>query len=918
MPEPQTPRNMEDRLPGARSTEPEGHDERAAAAAKEEIAQDTEPPAPGATTVQKSADRSADGTVSFSIDPQLLDPESTLVPDDKTARDSRLPQVPGYEVLEVLGRGGMGIVYNARQTRLDRFVALKMILRGAGADGEHLLRFEAEARAVAAIEHANIVRIFEIGEHNGLPYFSLEYLSGGSLARKIAGKPQSVVEATRMTEVLTRAIHVAHEHGIIHRDLKPANVLVAADGTLKISDFGLAKRLESDSGQTRSGSILGSPSYMAPEQARGEGRHVGPAADQYALGAILYELLTGRPPFHGTTALDTIDQVRNNEPVPPSQLQPKLPRDVETICLKCLEKDPARRYADVAALAEDLRLFQAGEPIQARPVSDMERLWRWCLRNQRVAKLAAVIAFLIVLVTVISTVSAVVFAHQNRKLGLANKTAEDRRIEAENKQQLAEEAQKRAVVAAHAANQQSRNVAEVQRDVIEYIDKTLRYRPELQDVRSHLLEKAKLSLEAAISAMTNIRRDVEWSKADEELNWRTLAGAHQRLGELDLEQNRTQEAVTHLRELNAIAERLWTADPEKPAAQTRLIRAKRQLGQVLLHFLGDTAAAMRQLRRAEQICRAMLAKEPDNDLHKIELANTLGWQSEAELRLGHLKGAERLYNEELALRTSCGPATRKEIRSRRELSGLYEKLAELNVQQGNLDKAREFYDLCATVREEVAADAPDLWPAIYDVARTHNNAGLLLLIHDHKPREARDYFRKALELIDKRVTVDPNNVEPKRQLSQTLYFEATAALQAGDAEGAKTGYRRCLEIRRALANDPNVKGSEIDVIVALARCGEHAEAAKRADALVATPPRDENIYIHAAGGFALSAGAASADATLARQYTDKAVACLRAGIKRGWANVVSLETDPDFEPIRKDSRFQELVAELKRSATNPK
>ncbi len=632
------------------------------------------------------------------------------------------------------------------------------------------------------------------------------------------------------------------------------------------------------------------------------------------MGAILYELLTGRPPFHGTNALDTIDQVRNNEPVPPSQLQPKVPRDVETICLKCLEKDPARRYTDVAALAEDLRLFLAGEPICARPVSDIERLWRWCQRNQRVAKLAAVIVFLIVLVTAISTVSAVVFVRQNRELGIANKTAEDRTIEAKKKQRLAEEAQKRAGVAALAANRQSRTVADVQRDVIEYIDNRLRYLPDLQDVRGHLLEKAKLSLDAAISAMTDLRRDVEWDKDDEEINWRTLAGAHQRLGELDVTQNRVQDGIKHLREFNAIAERLWAADPQNRGVQTRFIRSQRQLGHVILHFLGDTATAMQLFRRAEQICRAMLAKEPDNDLHKIELANTLGQISGAEFRLGHLKDAETLYDEELALRMSLGPATRKELRTRREHAGLYEKLAELNVSMGNLEKAREFYDLCANVREEVAADAPDLWPAIYDVVRTHNNAGLLLLIHDHKPSDARGYFHKAVDLIDKRAKLDPNNVETRRALATTLYYEATAALQAGDGSGAKDGYRRCLEIRQVLANDRQVKGNEIDLIVALARCGQHAEAAKRADALVATRPKDENIYINAAGGYALAAGAASADATLARQYADKAVACVRSAIDRGWTNVVSLETDPDLEPIRTEPKFQELVAELKRPA----
>ena len=335
--------------------------------------------------------------------------------------------IAGYEILEVLGVGGMGIVYKARHQRLDRFVALKMIRAGSSARPEDLARFESEAKAVAAIEHSNIVKIFEIGEHDGMPYFSLEFLPGGNLATKIGGQPQSVDEAARIVEVLARAIHVAHQHNVIHRDLKPGNVLLASDGTVKISDFGLVKRLESDSGQTRSGSILGTPSYMAPEQARAENQTVGPAADQYALGAILYELLTGRPPFQGTSVLETLDMVRSREPVPPSQLQPKTPRDLETICLKCLQKEIPRRYPDVLALAEDLRKFRAGETILARPVSDAERLWRWCLRNPRVASLSAAVALLLLIVTAGSAIAAVTVSGQNLALGKANTRAEEKR-----------------------------------------------------------------------------------------------------------------------------------------------------------------------------------------------------------------------------------------------------------------------------------------------------------------------------------------------------------------------------------------------------------------------------------------------------------------------------------------------------------
>ena len=265
-----------------------------------------------------------------------------------------------------------------------------MIKGGAGAGPDDLARFEAEARAVAAIDHPNIIKIFEIGDRDGLPYFSLELLEGGSLAERIDGKPQPIEDAARIVETLARAMDVAHRRGIVHRDIKPANVLLAADGTPKIADFGLVKRLEADSAQTGTGWILGSPSYMAPEQTTGA--KAGPAADQYALGATLYEMLTGRPPFRGPSILETLELVRAAEPVAPSRLLPRMPRDLETICLKALQKDPARRYPDVVALAEDLRRFRAGEPIVARPISGPERAWRWCRRNPAVSLLLGAVA----------------------------------------------------------------------------------------------------------------------------------------------------------------------------------------------------------------------------------------------------------------------------------------------------------------------------------------------------------------------------------------------------------------------------------------------------------------------------------------------------------------------------------------------
>jgi WD40 repeat protein len=310
----------------------------------------------------------------------------------------------------------MGVVYKARQKGLNRLVALKMILAGAHASEQELARFRTEAEAVARLLHPHIVQIYEVGEQDGRPYFSLELVDGGSLADRLDGTPQPPRQAAELVQTLARAMHHAHQHGVVHRDLKPANVLLQgmshrsppmntdpADlrpappigvdlcaSVAKITDFGLAKRLDRAAQQTQSGAIVGTPSYMAPEQAGGQTKAIGPAADTYALGAILYELLTGRPPFKAETPLDTVLQVVSEEPVPPARLVPKLPRDLETICLKCLQKQPARRYASAEQLADDLRRFLNDEPILARPIGAWERGLKWAKRRPALATLAGV------------------------------------------------------------------------------------------------------------------------------------------------------------------------------------------------------------------------------------------------------------------------------------------------------------------------------------------------------------------------------------------------------------------------------------------------------------------------------------------------------------------------------------------------
>ena len=409
------------------------------------------------------------------------------------------PELPGYEILGVLNRGGMGVVYKARQVALNRLVAVKMILSGAHAAPEQRARFRAEAEAVARLHHPNVVQIYEVGEHAGQPYFSMEFVEGGSLEQHLTRAVLPARHAARLVESLARAMHAAHEQGVVHRDLKPANILLqksenrnpkssyknpkseirnpksekgsqvsdfgfrVSDFSPKVTDFGLAKRLDQPAGTTRAGVVLGTPSYMAPEQAEGNPQAVSLAVDIYALGAILYEALTGCPPFQGETTFDTLEQVRLREPVPPSRLQPRVPRDLETICLKCLDKDPRRRYASALALADDLGRFLVGEPILARPSSVWSHGVKWAKRKPALAALLGVSVLAVVSLLASWAWFTVALSEQMRRAQEGEQYAREQEAIARASQKIVEEqrneAQRRKAEAEsgwHAADEQRR------------------------------------------------------------------------------------------------------------------------------------------------------------------------------------------------------------------------------------------------------------------------------------------------------------------------------------------------------------------------------------------------------------------------------------------------------------------------------
>jgi serine/threonine protein kinase/TolA-binding protein len=581
--------------------------------------------------------------------------------------------VPGYEIVDVLGRGGMGVVYQARQLALKRTVALKMILTGVHASPGQLVRFRAEAEAVARLQHPNIVQVYEIGEHKGLPYISLEFVDGGSLDKHLAGAPQAPRLAARLMERLARAMHYAHQKGIVHRDLKPANVLLqkpfsregpgstedrtkpegdkgrpsiplsstsstaggaaaAVTWTPKITDFGLAKQLEEESGQTRSGAILGTPSYMAPEQAQGAVHSIGPASDVYALGSMLYETLTGRPPFRAAKPLDTVQQVISQDPVPPSRLNPKVPRDLETICLKCLQKEPRKRYASAEALAEDLRRFQASEPIEARPTPMWERAWKWARRRPAVAALVAVIGL-----AAVGLLWGGLW--YNGQLRHERDRAELERDRAETNFRMAFQAVDNLLREVGAKDLENEPHMEQQRRRL--LEKALRYYQEFlkqksddpivrkQTGKAHkqlgdvfrLLQQTAEAEKAYQKAIAHLDRlAAEFPEEAEYQN--ALAESYNWLGELYRESDRLNEAAAVYREALKIQEKLAADYPKEPEYPRNKARSLFNLG-IVFQDKGQAPEAEKAFAGAIAILKDPKIQFPDEPPHRQELARAL-------------------------------------------------------------------------------------------------------------------------------------------------------------------------------------------------------------------------------------------------------------------------------------------------------
>jgi serine/threonine-protein kinase len=677
----------------------------------------------------------------------------------------------------------MGVVYQARQASLNRLVALKMILAGAHAGADDLARFRTEAEAVAALRHPHVVQIYEIGQHDDRPYFSLEYVEGGNLAQKLAGTPQPPRQAAALIETLARAVHFAHQQGLIHRDLKPANVLLAADGTPKIADFGLAKRLAADAGQTRSGEILGTPSYMAPEQVAREGpAPVGTPADVYALGAILYEMLAGRPPFQGPTAWDVLTQVVSAEPTPPRLLWPQTPADLETICLKCLQKEPQRRYGSAEALAEDLGRFLTGRPIQARRVGMPERAVKWVRRNRVVAALAVV-----VLLATMGGAGGWLWAALDR--AAADRLAAARLSRAEGTAGVAldraQEAEDQAAELERAADDKGREEPETAKQALE-----------LRRQAGAALDEAERALadvlgpEAAQARLAERRREVEAELQPAE----QVAGLLSELDRARAARARTCSDPLAGGRSYAAALSAYGLDVSRPEGETaaQIREARPGVRLALILALDDWASEARSHNRPEAERLSRIAGGADDDDWRRRYRAAIGDMQALKALAGEAPGlhlpAVSMVQLGLDLYTrGAGPEAAALLRAaRRQHPGDYWVYYELDNCLFNTDRdnpaTQEEAEACACA---AVALRPDSAPA-------QNNLGNKL--------RARGDLAGAAACYKKAVELDPGYVGANTNLGDVLYNQ-------GDRAGAAECYKKAIELNPEYANAHNGLGN---------------------------------------------------------------------------------------------------------------
>ncbi|MCI0356963.1 MAG: protein kinase [Planctomycetaceae bacterium] len=713
----------------------------------------------------------------------------TLAPSPGSAPIAPLTQPTGiqtgasfgdYQVIETIAKGGMGVVFKARQRKLNRIVAIKMILAGQFADKTDVERFYSEAEAAAALSHPNIVKIYEIGEVQGQHFFSMEYIEGHSLADLVRENPLPPRRAAEFVQTIAETMQFAHQKGIVHRDLKPSNVLVDAQERPLITDFGLAKHQEDESQLTVSGAVIGTPSYMPPEQAEGKGSLIGPQSDLYSLGAILYELVTGRPPFRAASPFETIRQVIQDEPLSPRLVNPGVPRDLETICLKCLQKDPARRYATSQDLADELTRYLRGEPILARPISPLARFWRLCRRYPVASAAIATAALLLITTALVSTTLSIVTAR------------------------------------ALAASEQSlRDAMAVVEDFLTKVSEdTLLNQPGLQPVRRDLLEKALAYYQKFLKQRANDPR-VQ----------RELAGAMFRVGQITELLESPDQALPSYQQARKLQVAQLAHSPRDPERLRALGSTLNAIGTVLVKQK-KYDLAREELRQAIGVRKRLTDVAPADSEFQRVLANTHMNLGLAEFNAGALAAARDELNQSQHIRQHAlaqAPPGESNRKLRCDLGKGFFSLGNLAAAGKDQKTAVSRFQSAAAEFEHVVEEKPDDLDNQKLLATCYRRLGDLL---GSDPKVSRGWYERALGRLNPLALKNPDVVDYQTEQAGIYMNLAGTELDAGNAQAGLEALEAARQILQPLADRyPQVPRYQRDLAVTLRELAVEQDAA---------------------------------------------------------------------------------------------
>ncbi len=836
------------------------------------------------------------------------------------ATGRRVRYIGDYEIMSILGEGGMGVVYKARQVTLNRLVALKMIRNAEFASEDQIRRFQGEAEAVATLDHIGIVPIFEVGTYEDQRYFSMKLIEGQGLDRKLEELAKDPRSAAQVVAEVADAVDHAHRRGILHRDLKPANVLVDGRGHAHVTDFGLAKRIQEDAGLTVSGAIMGTPAYMAPEQAAGQSSLVTTASDVYGLGAILYAALTGRAPFTGDSVMNTLDQVRNNPPQPPTRLNAGLPRDLEVICLKCLEKDPRHRYASARALSDDLGRWLRGEPITARPIGPAVRLRMWARRKPALAGLSAAL--------VVGSIAGVIgVTSQWREAVSQRNQARIARDDAVRQEQAARRAEAEATVArdqavasetkavaARAQAEQNAQVAGMQatlalntiQDLVGQVQKGLQG-PGLYDLRTALLD-------SALKRIDGVAGIYEKSTSKEA----TTAAALMELGKIYRQLGQSQKAFRSFQKcLEITKERVKIKNYSDPSRQN-LANSYFELAFCSEELNRDMKVALDYNRDGLKLYEDIYNKPKlddfplDRKVVRAGLAEAYTRVGVTLYRMGELTTALEHYRKAYNLRRELADEVKDNPRLKQDLSYSMMALAETNFRLGDRSLVDDFYRQALDQREAMARLKPDELTSLKELGDVYYMIGEFKLRCGDLAAARRD-LEKSRDRRKDLVEREPRNVLLGRDLGLTWYRLGNLADLEKDADGARHLYEASLKIREDLAkiSEGNDR-RQTELMLALAHVGETARALELADRFSVGPNVDREQRIFLACCYAQVARATvPGKAEQVQTALVKAIGAVRAAVREGFRDRVYLETEPDLEPIRGRDDFKQILGEIR-------